>query len=295
MEASGRLARAAKRISLDGGSKRVRPTPVFSERALLIHDGARPTLVVGDLHVGLETELRRAGAHLPSQTERMRERLLRLVAETGARRIVVIGDLKHTIPVSSFQEARELPRFFAEFPVPVELVRGNHDVDLEPLPNVAIHSMYGLLADGGGADGAAGLFHGHVWPAERVMTARTIVTCHNHPMVMLVDDLGHRHKEPCWVRADFTPAARERYAQLPPDAQLIVMPAFNELLGGVAFNAREGERVMGPLWANGLADVDAARLYTLDGVDLGTVDELRRFGDAGRTVRRGRGRRTLRD
>ena len=79
------------------------------------------------------------------------------------------------------------------------------------------------------------------------------------------------------MRARFTPKARERYQQLPADAELVVMPAFNELTGGTAFNAREGERLLGPLFGNDMVDVENARLYTVDGVDLGTIAQLRRF------------------
>lgn len=245
--------------------------PLFGERALHLPRGG--AVVVGDLHVGLETDLRQAGVHLPSQTERMRTRLLKLLDETGANRLLVIGDLKHRIPYSTRQEIRELPRFFEDFPAHVELVPGNHDVDLEGLLDVEVHPAEGIRV------GDVGLLHGHAWPSEEVMAARTVVTCHNHPAVMLVDELGHRHKEPVWVRAPFADAARERYPRLPPDARLIVMPAFNELTGGTAFNAKEGERLLGPLFGNGLVDVGAARLWTVDGVDLGTLDKLRRFGE----------------
>jgi hypothetical protein len=221
--------------------------------------------------VGLESELRAKGVNLPSQTERMRARLLTLLHQTRAKRLIVIGDLKHRIPFSTRQEARELPWFFAQFPAEVELVPGNHDVDLQDFLSVEVHPAEGIVV------GDVGLLHGHTWPGVDVMQCKTVVTCHNHPAVMLMDELGHRHKEACWVRAPFTPKARERYAALPEGAELIVMPAFNELTGGTAFNAREGERLLGPLFGNDMVDVESARLYTVDGVDLGTISGLRRF------------------
>ncbi|HEX2021670.1 MAG TPA: metallophosphoesterase [Candidatus Thermoplasmatota archaeon] len=256
-------------------------TPVFGERALHLPEAG--VLVVGDLHVGLESDLRLAGVNLPSQTERMRARLLDLLARTGATRLVVIGDLKHRIPYSTRQEIAELPGFFRGFPARVELVRGNHDVDLEGLLDVEVRDASGIRV------GDVGLLHGHVWPSGEVMGARLVVTCHNHPAVMMVDELGHRHKEPAWIRARFLPAARERYASLPPDAELVVMPAFNELTGGTAFNAPEGGRLLGPLFGNGLVDVDRARVVTVDGVDLGAVQALRRYGEERTRPRSGRG------
>lgn len=254
------------------------PMPVFGERAL--HLPEDDVLVVGDLHVGLETDLRRRGVNIPSQTHVMRDRLLRLLESTLATRIVVIGDLKHRIPFSTRQEVRELPELLRGLPAKVELVRGNHDVDMEDYLPIEVHPAEGIRI------GDVGLSHGHVWPSDDVMRASTIVTCHNHPAVQLVDALGHRHKEPCWVRAAFTPAARARYLDLAEDARLLVMPAFNSFTGGTAFNAEEGQRLLGPLFGNGFVDVDEARIYTLDGVDLGKLRSLRPYGDAKKGPRR---------
>lgn len=251
-------------------------TPLFGERALLLPDAK--TVVVGDLHVGLESGLREMGVNIPSQTLRMRERLLKILDETRAERLVVIGDLKHKVPYSTRQEQQELPWFFRGFPVPVELVRGNHDVDLEGLLDVVIHPAGGIRV------GDVGLLHGHEWPDEDVMSARILVTCHNHPAVMLADELGHRHKEACWIRTRFL--GRAHYEKVPE--QLLVMPAFNELTGGTAFNAPEGKRLLGPLFGNGMLDVDGARVYTVDGVDLGTIAALRQFGGKEREPRRPR-------
>ena len=256
-----------------------RALPVFGERALHLPDAK--TLVVGDLHVGLETDLRSKGVNLPSQTDRMRSRLMTMLHDTGATRLVVIGDLKHRIPFSTRQEARELPWFFRGMPAEVELVPGNHDVDLEGLLDVTTHDADGIVI------GDVGLLHGHTWPNDEVMRQPLVVTCHNHPAVMLMDELGHRHKEACWVRAPFTAKARERYPALPEGAELVVMPAFNELTGGTAFNAREGESLLGPLFGNGLVQTDAARIWTVDGVDLGTIHQLKRFTrDEDQRVRR---------
>jgi putative SbcD/Mre11-related phosphoesterase len=261
---------------------------VFGERAL--HIPSARAVAVGDLHVGLESELRQSGVHLPSQTERMRDRLLTILYETQAQRLIVIGDLKHKVPYSTRQEIRELPTFFRGFPAKVELIPGNHDVDLGGLLDVEVHEATGILAGGDTA-----LLHGHTWPDEGIMSASTVVTCHNHPAVLLMDELGHRHKEPAWIRAAFTDEARKLYPKLPADAQLIVMPAFNELTGGTAFNALEGQKLLGPIFANKLVDVESARVFTVDGVDLGTVGGLKRFGDDNERGRKRRDRFADRD
>ncbi|HVL49784.1 MAG TPA: metallophosphoesterase [Candidatus Thermoplasmatota archaeon] len=267
----------------------MRAEPRFGERALLLESGGERVVVVGDLHVGLESDLKRSGLHIPSQTGRMRSRLGAIVRETMPDRLVVLGDLKHAIAYAARQETEELEDFFLGLGVPVDLVPGNHDADIPVLAGVEVHPATGIRV------GEAALLHGHTWPSDRVMDgARLVAFCHNHPAVLLVDELGHRHKEPCWIRAPFAEAARERWPTLDPDARAIAIPAFNDLVGGVAFNALEGEHPLGPLLANGLVDLDAGRLYTLDGVDLGTLADMREFGAARETERKPRARRRAR-
>ncbi|MBI4392437.1 MAG: metallophosphoesterase [Euryarchaeota archaeon] len=245
--------------------------PVHGERALLV-EGDETALLIGDLHIGLESALRHSGINLPSQTESMRRRVEGLLTTTGATRLVILGDLKHSIDHPTTQEVRELPEFFRSLGVPVDIVPGNHDGALPPMSdNVKVHSADGMSLE------EVGVAHGHAWPAKSVAERKLLVTCHNHPAVLLRDELGGRHKEPAWIRGKLTKTARERYTDLKRGAEFLVMPAFNNLLGGVAFNAFGPEDLLGPLIKNSYVDVEAASVYTVDGIDLGPIRELRRF------------------
>lgn len=252
----------------------MRLSPVFGERALYTDAGGEPTLVVGDLHVGLEGDLHRSGVHIPSQTGEMRDRLEALVDGEGARRLVVLGDLKETVSHTSRREARDLAELFEGLDVDLHLVPGNHDAGIaEHVPDAAVHPSDGMtLGD------EVGLAHGHTWPSEAVMSCPRVVFSHSHPTILLEDELGGRHKEPCWLRAAFTEAARERYPDLPAEARLVLVPAFNTLLGGSPLNDPAGDPGLGPVLENGLVDVDGARVWTLDGLELGTLESLRAYG-----------------
>ncbi|MGQ0535710.1 MAG: metallophosphoesterase [Methanobacteriota archaeon] len=251
----------------------MRIEPIWGERALLLLGNER-VMVAGDLHVGLESGLARDGVRIQSQTSAMRERLVQLVEEHGIQRLVLIGDLKHAVASSSFQEERELPAFLDRLAPRVELVPGNHDAALPELPGLVRHPATGTTIED------VGLSHGHAWPTPEVLSCPTVVISHNHPSVLLRDELGAGAKEPCWVRARFRTRGARRLG-VRPGARLIVLPAFNELLGGVAFNAVD-ESPLGPLLTNDLVDLEKAVLTTLDGIDLGTVGTLRRFGSARR-------------
>ncbi|MCL2143787.1 MAG: phosphoesterase, partial [Methanomassiliicoccaceae archaeon] len=170
--------------------------PVHGHPALRADD----MIVIGDLHIGVESHLGSKGFHLPSRTAVMRDDLLEI--SDDASRLVVLGDVKDSVPGSTKQEYREIPDFFQamleRFDI-VDVVTGNHDTQIEDfLPkHVNVHPASGLRI------GDIGMIHGHTWPSADVMASRTLITAHNHPAVMFRDGVGKRTTEPCWFRAPF--------------------------------------------------------------------------------------------
>lgn len=239
--------------------------PVYGVPALK----ADTNLVVGDLHIGVESHLRSKGFHLVSHTSNMYDSLIE-AAEDDVNRLVVIGDVKDSVPGSTKQEYAEIPEFFERlferFDI-IDVVRGNHDTQIEEfLPSrVKVRPASGLKI------GDTGFTHGHTWPSEDVMDCRTLVMAHNHPAVMFCDGVGRRTTEPCWFRGSFNTTSDERYPILPE--RFLVIPAFNRMLGGSPINVI-GENLLGPVLNSGLLDLDNAHLYLLDGIDLGKRSDL---------------------
>ena len=56
--------------------------------------------------------------------------------------------------------------------------------------------------------------------------------------------------------------------------QGIIMPAFNHLIGGMAFNSKDFEP-LGPLLTNDVLKWKEAEVYLLDGTLLGNLDKLK--------------------
>lgn len=242
-------------------------SPVPDAPAIRVGD---EILAVADLHIGIEAELQESGITLPSQTKKLAHRLRDIVERTGTSRLVLLGDVKHFIPGISPTEKRDLPIFFNELYDVVEeihIASGNHDPLLRPYIGeiVTIHKPTGFRLDD------TGFVHGHAWPAEEVMAAKTVLMGHNHPAVVFVDGFGARHIQPCWVRVPFR-KKHKRYPKMPTEA--IVVPAFNDLCGGTPVNDVRAN-FLGPLVTDEVLRLDRARLHLLDGTDLGALSDLK--------------------
>jgi hypothetical protein len=239
--------------------------PVPNEPVLFVPD--KKILIVADLHIGIETELRELGLHTASQTVVLIQRLLNLFKRYRPKEIVLLGDVKHTIPSSTIQERKDVRRFFETIQVygTVHIVPGNHDGNIKKLvpPGMIVHPSDGVVLD------TIGLVHGHRWPHSRLMRCKQLIIGHTHPTVMLTDRLGYKTFEPCWLRSTFI---RSKLQHRYPDSTnppLIVMPAFNPLCGGIAANK---EPLVGPLGK--IMDVGHAQVYLLDGSSLGVVKDI---------------------
>ncbi len=192
----------------------------------------------------------------------------------------MLGDIKHNVPKTSWQERKEIPEFLRALSreVKVEIVPGNHDsnlADMAPL-GVQIRPSSGYVLDG------VGYFHGHTWPDEKVMRAGLLVAGHLHPAVRLKEAIGSALTRPVWARAPLLPDVVQKQYGIAAEAELIIVPAFNELCGGLPLNEPD-EELRGPLLT--MANLDCTRIFLLDGTNLGLLAEIksaekRRRGDA---------------
>jgi putative SbcD/Mre11-related phosphoesterase len=278
--------------------------PIGSEPALLLRRSKERVIVVGDLHIGWEVSLAQQGIHVPSQTGRMLQRLRGIIKEAQATRIIMLGDVKHSVTGAEIEEWRDVPEFFEELlklvPV-IQVLAGNHDGNLEPLTPSKVE----LLASNGiSLWGRFGLLHGHAWPSPELLGCETLIMGHLHPAVTLRDALGYRLTRPAWIMAGCDPRkllrGTLRAAGITPKGDLekaleeelhvklrtsrcIFVPPFNDFLGGRPVNSKRLEDAhagegLGPLLRSGAVDLDYAEVHLLDGTYLGHVRQLRAFG-----------------
>lgn len=265
------------------------PRPVINEPAMTVGD----TLVLADLHLGIEHELSLSGINIPSQIEQRIDRAFRYLEMTNARRVVLLGDVKHSIGKTSPLERHDIPHFLRSIAdrARVEIIPGNHDAGIEYL--IPRDTRFGIKirSSKGCRISSVGFVHGHTWPSAELLACSYVILGHNHPIVRLADSLGYVSSKPVWIRTRFVESIfREKYPELNGyrDPRVIIMPAFNELVGGIAFNEATYDTLLGPLFAHHVILLEEAQAYLLDGTYLGTVDQLRLLAPERRKSRRDR-------
>ena len=195
------------------------PVRLLPERAVFWP--AACALIVADVHWGKAATFRSAGIPIPGGgTRHDLERLDAAVARTGARRLVVLGDLFHA------KAGRVASRTLADLrhwrdardTLEIELVRGNHDRHAgDPPPDLGITCV----------DAPAFLppfvLRHQPAPSEHGYT----LAGHVHPGIVLAGAGLFRERLPCFVVGE----------------SVAVLPAFGSFTGLGMITPEPGERI----------------------------------------------------
>ena len=231
-------------------------------------------LVVTDLHIGLEHELFKSGITISPQTQKFRKILDELLKITGAKTIVILGDIKHEVPGISYREEKEIPKLFNHLIEKIQVIccKGNHDTYLRDIlpKEVKIYSSHGFKI------GKYGFFHGHAWPSEELMQCNHLFMGHVHPAVEFRDKLGYRLLEHVWIKGKLDEKLVKKKYKIKKigKLQIAILPTFNKLLGGVTINRKTNKELIGPILANSFMNINNSKIYLLDGTFLGSLKNL---------------------
>lgn len=233
----------------------MRPLPISDDLWLCesaLYLPRSKTLVVADLQLGQEQQLRAMGHNIMyEQGRRMFMLLDRLLRQTGAETLVINGDLKHDFRRISRQERRDITGMLRELGkrAKIVIVRGNHDTITQPLAD----ELGAPFLDAWSSDGVL-CVHGHEEPSpDALKGASTVVIGHLHPAVVLHDGV-RRERYKCFLVG--------RYRR----KRLVVLPSFTTMTEGIDVLTMEGNS---PLLSSTV--LDRAEVYVL-------ADEVRRFG-----------------
>jgi putative SbcD/Mre11-related phosphoesterase len=231
-------------------------------------------LVIADLHLGLEHELFKSGIVIPPQAEKFKKIIDYLIRQTKAETLMILGDIKHKVPGISFREMKEIPKLFLHLVKEIKIVcvKGNHDDNISSLlpKEVKIFSSRGFRI------GKYGFFHGHAWPSKKLMQCDYLFMGHVHPCLEFRDSFGYRSIEQVWIKGELDKNLVKKKYKIKKTGKLeiIILPVFNKLLGGVAVNKVASKELIGPLLSNNFLNVKKSKAYLLDGTYLGKIEKM---------------------
>jgi len=220
------------------------------------------SLALTDLHLGIEYELRSKGIFVPPQKESFLEILKEGKEESGAKNLILLGDIKHKVPRSFAREVEDVKSFLGELSnifSKVIICKGNHDDRIEDLvENAKVCSARGIKIKN------YGFFHGHAWPFSKLWNAETWIT--GHLQALFEFRKGNERKI---ERVVIVGKPKVEKGKL---KEIIILPAFNKLAGGIVLN-KEGNKLSGFLFEK-ILDFEKSFVYFLDGTEAGKLSEI---------------------
>jgi putative SbcD/Mre11-related phosphoesterase len=244
---------------------------VSGEAALIASGSGSNTLLISDLHLGLEKEMAKKGFRIPSYSAKMVERIKKVAEDFHAERVVILGDVKHSVGKVEDIDWSILPWFFEtmlDLFSAVDVVPGNHDGSIKTFipQRVTLHPSDGAVLGEGRS--RVGVAHGHAWPSESVIATGRLVIGHSHFTYEMKDKFGSKSRESVWISAKYRIEELLSKAGYDPKQRgggdLIVMPPFNRMVGGHPIN-RPGSFKFGPVLSSGCVSLDEADIFMLDG------------------------------
>jgi len=231
-------------------------------------------LAIADVQIGLEHELYKKGIYIHPQVPKFLKTLNQLIKLTKAKKLMILGDLKHQVPGINLRETRELPKFFDGLLGKVEIifVKGNHDTDMGGI----IPSEVKVFDGKGTKIRNYGFFHGHAWPLKEITKCDYIFMGHMQPAVEFKDSFGFRMLEQVWIKGKFEKKSFMKKYKIDETGELnlIVLPAFNPLLGSAIVN-KKNKKEHGFLRKE-VFNIGKSSAYLLDGTNLGKIRDLKK-------------------
>ncbi len=235
----------------------------FLNKVLLINinnKNNKKILVLGDLHIGWEESLNKAGIFIPrmqfKQTLNELKKIFNNVVDKHKKidEIVIVGDLKHefgTISKQEWQETEKILDFFERYTKKIILIKGNHDTILEPIikrKELKIRDFYKK-------DGICFL-HGHKVFSECLdKNVRMLVLGHRHPAVNLHDKYK-KEKYKCFLVGKWK------------KKKIIILPSFFPFIEGSDVVNIEDNRMFIP----------ETKLKNFEAYVVGDDEKVYRFG-----------------
>ncbi len=221
-------------------------------------------IACSDLHLGYEGVMADKGTFLPKVNfNNIKRNIPEALEQTGAKKIIVDGDIKNefsTVHVEESAEFYDFIKFLSGMRIEeVVLIKGNHDnfidrLSKEPI-RAKIYSQEALLND-------YLFFHGEELPESK--GGNVLIMGHVHPAISLYNKLGVKEKLKCFLKG-----------KLKDGREIIVLPAMNYFAEGVGVNFEDVSE-MSPIFED-MLDVGGMHALCIgegETLDFGTIKAL---------------------
>jgi len=228
-------------------------------KCLLVNEEGKRILVVGDLHLGWEESLNMSGVFVSREMFKEVMEYFDLVFKKigNVDEVVLLGDVKHVFGKIISQEWKDVLGLFDYLEKKcgkIVIVKGNHDVILEPIvkkSNVELRDFYSV--------GDFCFAHGDKNFLE-MENFRNWILGHGHPAVKIGDGIKVE-KYKCFLAGKFR------------GKKVIIVPSFFE--GNLGSDPRENNLEMAWNFALGKFDVKIVQDESLEVLDFGSLRKLK--------------------
>jgi len=207
------------------------------------------TVVIGDLHLGLESLMVSEGVFFPKfQLDEIKDHLKDIFDKKDPERIVIVGDLKHEFSETTYgesEEVKDLLNFLEKELEEIRLIKGNHDNYLiyptKEFEKVHLDQSFTL--------NKTRFIHGHqeeIDISKYEEEAKYWVIGHEHPALSLKDDVGIKEKIPCFLYGELNLDQSEENNK-DEEGKIVVLPAFSRLAEGSQVNEIPDNKLMSPI------------------------------------------------
>ena len=172
------------------------------------------TLFVADMHLGKSGSFRAHGVPVPESSTPDLQRLASLTKKYDAHTVVVLGDLLHDRNTLRGELGAQIQKELRDFPVPVHLVPGNHDLHTKDLDSLELT----IAAEDGELDGLR-LRH-----EPDPTSVSPMLAGHIHPVAILGTRGGPHLRTRCFHAKH----------------QTMTLPAFGSFTGGFEIHWNDG-------------------------------------------------------
>lgn len=175
--------------------------PGIEIHGLSLYIQKNKALVIGDLHLGYEDELREHGYMVPRlQYKQTTAHIDEISSKVDVKSIIINGDLKHEFGRISQQEWQEVSGFLdylAKKTEEITLVKGNHDTILGP---IASRKDVTVVPGFFFKETHIYVTHGHIIPNDPLLDkAKVVIIAHDHPAITLSEGV-RSEKVKCFLK-----------------------------------------------------------------------------------------------